>query len=93
MKRLQRKGRTNNVNAETQVKKAIDSGCNQVQMAEIYAETLYRQDVNWAAVNRAIIARWKLAGLKRIKARAWKVNSGRPFLRPLKEAVSMPRIR
>jgi hypothetical protein len=34
-------------------------------------------DERYAVVNRAIMERWSLAGLKWIKTRAWKVAEGR----------------
>lgn len=56
-------------------------------LREIAEPTVYREDValtyalaiassndtNWARVNRAIMARWSVSGLKYIKRRAWKM--------------------
>jgi hypothetical protein len=36
-----------------------------------------RADINWAAVNQAIISRWSLSGLKYIKESAWRRVEGR----------------
>lgn len=47
-------------------------------MALMYADAIQSErngvvEVDWPAINRAIIDRWSLSGLKWIKARAWKI--------------------
>ena len=34
-------------------------------------------EIDWAAVNKAIIERWSLSGLKSIKKMAWKIAESR----------------
>lgn len=62
--------------AETTMRAAIAGGCNQRRAAEIYAEALHGGGTNWKAVHLAILARWGLAGLKKIKGEAWKMVRG-----------------
>lgn len=35
-----------------------------------------REDTDWEKVNQAIIARWSLSGLERVKKMAWKIVGG-----------------
>ena len=35
-------------------------------------------DPDWQTINRAILARWSMAGLERIKKKAWKLAKGDP---------------
>lgn len=44
----------------------------QADVAQRYAWAIQRGDVDWKAVNEAIIARWSVSGLKRIKRMAWR---------------------
>jgi hypothetical protein len=47
---------------------------NRLEMARVYAELLGTKpllSVDWATLNRAILARWSLRGLAWIKRQAW----------------------
>ena len=44
------------------------------EMAEYYREFLEDLDVDWSAVNTAIMQRWSRTGLSYIKRRAWGVE-------------------
>lgn len=63
---------------ESTIENEIAQGATQAQVAETYALALrssYRTD--WARVNAAIVGRWSVAGLDRIKKLAW---SGKAFV-------------
>jgi hypothetical protein len=51
------------------------------QAAREYADRIRRDAggslLDWTAYNRAIIARWSLSALLRVKARAWRIVEGR----------------
>ena len=52
-----------------------DTRLKQADVALTYAMALVSSEhnaVNWAKVNQAIMDRWSLAGLKRVKEMAWK---------------------
>lgn len=53
-----------------------DKRLKREDVAQTYALTLMsseRDQVDWFRVNRAIMARWSMAGLKWIKKRTWKI--------------------
>lgn len=59
------------------IQREIAAGCTQRQVAQTYALGLHSSDeTDWAKVNRAIIDRWSVSGLERIKNMAW---SGKCF--------------
>lgn len=50
----------------------IKQGLTQKQIASTYGLALRSSDeTDWARVNAAIVARWSLSGLERIKEAAW----------------------
>ena len=52
-----------------------DQRIHQSEVADAYAMALVSSEAtDWPKVNRAIIDRWSLAGLKRVKRLAWKVT-------------------
>ena len=66
---------------ESVILNEIKQGLNQKQIAQTYrlaieANKLYGEPVNWSTINDAIISRWSLKGLERIKTMAW---SGKCF--------------
>jgi len=63
--------------ADMVIKNEIERGCTQKQIAQTYALALRSQEhVDWKAINMAIIERWSISGLERIKKLAW---SGKAF--------------
>ncbi len=49
-----------------------DSAITQKSLASTYRLALRSgEEINWGIVNRAIIKRWSLSGLKRVKKMAW----------------------
>ena len=46
-------------------------GNTQADVAQRYAWAIQRGDVDWRAVNEAIIERWSKSGLDRVKRVAW----------------------
>ena len=62
---------------ESVILNEIAQGLNQKQIAQSYALALRSSwPTDWAKVNKAIIERWSVAGLNRIKNLAW---SGKCF--------------
>ena len=62
---------------EDVIENEIAQGLNQKQIAQTYALGLRSSwPTDWKRVNEAIIKRWSLSGLKRIKQMAW---SGKCF--------------
>lgn len=61
------------------IEREIAAGAKQKDVAKTYALGM-RSDwpTDWARVNRAILAKWKMSGLERIKKLAW---SGKCFER------------
>jgi len=63
------------------LREIADRAMSQKDVAQTYA-ILIRQcgpdGANWARINRAIMDRWGMSGLERIKRLAW---SGKAFLR------------
>lgn len=56
---------------EQTIENEIEQGCTQKQVAQTYALGLRSSwPTDWGAVNRAIIKRWSLSGLTRIKQMA-----------------------
>lgn len=54
-----------------------DKAQHQIDVAKTYALALRSSEqTDWATVNRAIVSRWSVGGLNRIKEMAW---SGRCF--------------
>lgn len=51
-----------------------DRSKTQAHAAHAYSQ-LIGQPVDWKAVNRAIIDRWSVSGLNRVKERAWKLRT------------------
>lgn len=50
----------------------IEQGCTQRQIAQTYALALRSDEpTDWKAANKAIIERWSISGLDRIKKMAW----------------------
>ena len=61
----------------------IEAGATQRCIAQTYALALRHseaKDLEWSKANQAIIARWSLSGLERIKRLAW---SGKAFFSPV----------
>ena len=58
----------------TDIESVVASTKTRREMAELYAVLMHPQHSkpNWPELNRAIMDRWSLSGLKWIKARAWK---------------------
>lgn len=53
-----------------------DKRLKQADIALTYAMALVsseRDSINWTRVNAAVIERWSLSGLRRVKERAWKL--------------------
>ena len=47
------------------------------ECARFYADVLtgrYAREVDWGKINRAIIARWSIAGLVYVKRKAWALS-------------------
>ena len=58
----------------------IEAGATQKDIAKTYALGLRSQlPTDWKAANKAIIERWSISGLERIKQLAW---SGKAFDKP-----------
>jgi hypothetical protein len=60
----------------------IEQGLTQKDIALTYAMALRsataKADIpDWETINRAIIKRWSMSGLERIKKRAWGIVSGK----------------
>ena len=63
---------------EATIENEIRQGFTQRQIAQTYALALRSSwPTNWEMVNKAIIGRWSIAGLNRIKKMAW---SGKALL-------------
>lgn len=74
--------------ADMVIKNEIEQGCTQKQIAQTYALALRSEEhVDWKAINEAIIERWSIAGLERIKKLAW---SGKCFDQPLPTGDTTP---
>jgi hypothetical protein len=59
--------------AATVIQNEIAQGCTQVQVAQTYALALRSSDqTDWRTANDAIIGKWGVKGLDRIKRMAWK---------------------
>ena len=57
---------------EAVITNEIEQGCTQREIARTYALALRSDyETDWGAVNAAIIERWSMAGLQRIKTAAW----------------------
>lgn len=70
---------------ESVIENEIKQGCNQKQIAQTYALALRSSwPTDWSRVNKAIVERWSLAGLKRIKEMA---HSGKCFPAATEPAV------
>lgn len=64
---------------DTLLREIADKGCFQKSVAMTYRLTMESSDrsrVDWGKVNRAIIKRWSISGLNRIKMLA---HSGKAF--------------
>lgn len=66
---------------ESVILNEIKQGLNQKQIAQTYrlamdAHHRHGEPVDWTAINTAIIERWSLKGLERVKSLAW---SGKCF--------------
>jgi hypothetical protein len=65
---------------EDVIENEIAQGLTQKQIAQTYALAMRKANctwtVDWARINKAIIARWSVKGLERIKKLAW---SGKAF--------------
>jgi len=67
--------------ADMVIQNEINQCCTQKQIAQTYALALRSENhVDWKAINIAIINRWSVSGLERIKQLAW---SGKAFDEPL----------
>ena len=53
-----------------------DQRLHQRDVAATYALAMSTPGVDWKRVNKAIIERWSLAGLQRVKTMAWKLREG-----------------
>lgn len=52
----------------------LETCANQTHAAIIYARALRDPfGIKWVALDRAILTRWSMSGLKRVKAQAWKL--------------------
>lgn len=59
---------------ELRINEAIaDKECRQADIAGLYRELIEQGNgtVDWPRINRLIIDRWSIAGLKKIKRLAW----------------------
>ena len=61
----------------------IAQGLRQKDIALTYAMAMKShaqgaEEVDWGAINEAILAKWSISGLDRIKKRAWKLLEGKP---------------
>lgn len=57
-------------------------GCRQKHVALTYAMAIRSEHQqadapDWGTINRAIISKWSLAGLERVKKRAWAILEGK----------------
>lgn len=64
------------------IQNEIAQGLTQRQIATTYAMALVSDargadTPDWPTINRAILAKWKMSGLERIKKRAWDIASGK----------------
>ena len=58
---------------ESVIENEIAHGMRQKDIAQTYALALASSyPTDWARVNKAIIERWSISGLQRIKKMAWK---------------------
>lgn len=65
------------LNGQELIIREIKNKATQTQVARTYALTLRSSEpTNWEVVNRAIVNRWSISGLERIKSMAW---SGKCF--------------
>ena len=51
-----------------------DDRMKRFDVAQTYAMALDSDEVDWSLVNREIIDRWSMSGLKWIKEKAWKIR-------------------
>jgi len=67
------------VNPQAAILREIaDSSATRNDVARTYASCIRRrEEVDFAAVNRAIVDRWSLHALKYVKAKAWRIAEGR----------------
>jgi hypothetical protein len=62
---------------EIYILREINCRCSQREVAQTYRLAMASQDagvdteINWGTINQAIIDRWSLSGLERIKKMAW----------------------
>ena len=67
------------VNCEWTILNEIEQGCAQKSVAMTYGFGLLSSEeltMDWRKINRAIIDRWSLSGLDRVKKMAWKHVKG-----------------
>lgn len=66
------------MNTEALIAEVLNRNNTQMRVAEHYAAALRNYfDMDWKAVNEAILTRWKMSGLVRIKEWAWAINERR----------------
>ena len=66
-----------------ELEEQVGSVRNQRVMAALYARGLNElplMAIDWNFVNDAIIRRWSVSGLLRIKNQAWKLSTIEPFI-------------
>lgn len=52
--------------------KIEDKECHQADIAYTYSVAIPIEGIPWESINNAIICRWSISGLNRIKKMAWK---------------------
>jgi hypothetical protein len=57
--------------------KIEDKECHQADIATTYSAAISIEGMPWGAINNAIICRWSISGLNRIKTMAWKERETR----------------
>ena len=67
---------------QTIVREIATKGITQRDVALTYAMAIKSKhegadDPDWEAINKAILARWSMSGLERIKKRAWDILEGK----------------
>jgi hypothetical protein len=62
--------------------RAVEAGLPQKEIGWDYGQAMRSEaagvdNPDWSAINGAILKRWKMSGLERIKKIAWKINAPR----------------
>ena len=64
------------------VKNEVEKGLSQKQVAETFALALWAENAggiacDWKSLNDAVMARWGIKGLSRVKTMGWKIYEAR----------------